>query len=191
MDLGEAAAERAAVRVPDVTIPEVRFPDVDFGAPGVAKRGVVVPATNLGGQELAAVGVGGLLINDNPSASFLTFRGVAPELTDTDTVAADPVATAIVAFTGLSDATSDGLAFTPTGGIVGGSDPATGVLSLKGSVGAVFADFQAVPRSVTSSRSPPRRHSGWGTSTTPRGPARPSRFPPSWRPPCRAAALCG
>ena len=59
-----------AVVVPDILIPEVRFPDTIFG-PG----GVVFPATNLGGQELAAVEVTIRLIASNPLDSSLSFEG--------------------------------------------------------------------------------------------------------------------
>ncbi len=77
---------RLAVRIPDIVIPEVRFPDVDFGLLGVARGGVVIPATNIGGQELASVEVGGVLNNANPSQSFLTFRATLLGVVDASVV---------------------------------------------------------------------------------------------------------
>ena len=104
----------------------------------------IAPASLAAGEQL--------LVNARDAGAAFTGDGprvVAPELTLTNTDAADPVATATVAFTGLYDATSDLLAFAPAGGIIGGFDPATGVLALKGGAGTTLADFQTVLRGVT------------------------------------------
>jgi hypothetical protein len=74
---------------------------------------------------------------------------IAPALLVSISDPSSRVVSATVSFTGLYDATSDQLVFTPVGNITGTFDSVTGILTLSGDANTTTEEFQSVLRSVS------------------------------------------
>ncbi len=97
-------------------------------------------------------GSSSLFVDVGPTLGVYTGIGparVAVDLQVSNFNLADPIVSATVCLTGLFDATSDKLTFTPAGNITGNFDPATGMLTLSGDATTTVQDFQTVLRSVS------------------------------------------